>query len=236
MTHKHLTLPPPLIELEIIRSTYCDQPTTDHIFHHLWKGTPDLVTNLANEELWPFPECRTSAHRKALYAITYKLRETPSPGPSLPRSRLAAFDLLHELSRRLRKALGLREIAVFGNPLATGPEGPFPPLAEKIVSHGADWRSDQAMTQELSDTICSQAYDTDPALMYELCEQKRHLIYTGEIDHAFDQLITAIKQQHNASERFGFRQELEARLAAMCALPSYEAMLDLLGDDLAARG
>ena len=50
------------------------------------------------------------------------------------------------------------------------------------------------MTQELSDRVCERAYRENPTLMFELCEQERHLIHSYEVDGKLRDLIRDIKQ------------------------------------------
>lgn len=220
---------PPLIDLPVSRSTYCDQDTADRVLAYLWKHEADLVARLAAEERQPFPESRGGLFRKMCWSIGPVLRAAQNSDASLPPSRLALVDLLYELSRRLRRAQGLTDIPVFGKPLAPGPQGPFPPLTDradldKNTSH------DQALTSELANRICQEVYTQDPALMYEACEQERRLVSSHEIEHDFDARLKEAKARAQVPDVRGFGAELNRRLSEMIEMPSWQEIAKVLND------
>lgn len=144
---------PPLVELPVYRGIYCSQEMTDKILRHLWEKKPELVRGLVSEEMRPLPDGHDDMHGKACERIIVYLREKASEDIDIPPSRLGMLDLLYELSRRLRKGLGLAEVPVFGKPLASGPEGPFPVLIEQPIQLPKNKKLEIQITQELADEV-----------------------------------------------------------------------------------
>jgi hypothetical protein len=215
---------PELIDLPVHPETRTDQKTIDAVLRHLWKNRPDLVAELGKQERRPVPDSRDAMHRKASYNIGFYLREEATKEIQVPSSRLGLLDVLFEMSRRLRKAQGLKEVPIFGKPLAPNREGPFPDLINKEISRNKAGEPYFGATQEIADKICSLAYKKDPQLMFDYCEQERRLIGTHEIAYGFNVLISEVRKSINLPDKTGIGSELHARLVRMCEIPTYEEM------------
>jgi hypothetical protein len=162
MSENDRKTPPPLIPLPVCRSAFCDQQTTDGVLQHLWQNKPDFIAALAEEEKWLFPDCRDGGFRQACYAIEEFLRAHESEAIGRVDADLAVLDILHETSRRIRKALGLCDIPAFGKPLAAGPRSRLPELISIKITGDDDYRSVTPMTQEMADKVCALLYQREP--------------------------------------------------------------------------
>jgi hypothetical protein len=215
---------PELISLAVVRSDYCDQATTDQICQHLWATQPELIAQIAREEGWDFPECRSSVYRELIYTLGESLREDEVAGALLPSTPLALLDFIYELSRRLRKVLGAPELSVLGKPLMDGPEAELPPLLNRgagVPISAAQWgESDDAR----ADAVCRALYESDPELLYALCAQERRLQSIHEIENALTLVAARVLVDEGIDDIDPYRAELLERLSLMCDLPPYEEL------------
>lgn len=213
---------PELMDLPVYRDTYCDQKTTDKALRHLCSARPDLVQELAEQEMRSFPDGRDELYGKKCGSIIHYFRQDAPQNELLDISRLGMLDLLYELSRRLRRALGLPEIPVLGEPLADAPDGVFPPLLSKKV-----WVSKEGkmpVSQEFTDRVLGEFYERYPAVVFEMSEQQRRLMRTYEINGECNKCLRGLLSKEEADKWPYLPGELIGRINHMCNVPSYEVL------------
>lgn len=220
---------PPLPELPVIRDTYCSQEMTDVLVRHLQEERPDLIAELVRQERRGLPDGHDDLHGKRYGDVIEYLRAQAGDSFHVPPTRIGMLDLLYELSRRIRKALNLQEIPVFGKPLAPGPEGPFPPLVQQPVRVVKN--PEHQLPQELVDRVVHAAYEQAPNIFYDFAEQMRRLMRSYEISQAFYGLI---KKSLPGGQEDPWNITLgsaHSRLHEMCEMPDYETLKKGLNHD-----
>ena len=204
---------PALINLPIRRETYIDQNTADQILTKLWDEAPELIEELAGQERLLEPHQRDSYYDNASYHIEKWLRDNVIEQLDANKINIAVVDLLHETSRRIRSELKLSDVAVLGTPLRSGPDAPLP----ELVSIDVLEFSDDEVTKESADTICAIAYNRNPTLMDEICEQQRHQVRSFGIGEELHKLMNEIREEHSMEHINDFSLELKRRLNTMCS-------------------
>jgi len=206
---------PPLVDLPVVRSTYCNQDLTNTLLLQIWSQKPEWIQELSKLESEPnIYEVRTfSDYENIIDDLTDFLRQSCLEGKHL--TRLGLLDLIYELTRRLRKTLKLPQLPILGNPLAPSADGPFPPLEDVPV-----WPSNK-MTQEIADRILHKAYIQSPEVFFEQAEQMRRSLKTYEIKGEVWQLLRKIVDIED-SRFLGILPELSGevghRLFVMCKM------------------
>lgn len=174
---------PPLIDLPVYRETYLSQERTDELCRYVWEHYPDSVRVIAGEIE------RNALERgkapKMMDNLSCYLREDEAAGKIAPLSLTAMVDLMHEIDRRLHKALGRPEIEVVQYPIAPTPRGPFPPLIDLpvyiIPSLGTPRNG---VTQQQADKLTHELYEAlkanDPEVIFASVELMRMGLVSGE--------------------------------------------------------
>lgn len=218
---------PALIDLPVIRNIYCSQEMTDSVLQHLWEKRPDLIAAIVVEERGEMPDRHDGVYGKRCAAITEYLRVEAMREVGIPPTRLAMIDFLYELSRRLRRALGMIEVPVFGRPIASGPDGPFPQLAQRPIRVYSNGEPPEGMSQELSDRICESLYTQRPDLAYELSEATQRLVVSFEIVREIEVIIMDMLLPHEKKVRGHLFQQFQGRILLMSSIPRYEVMKEV---------
>lgn len=157
---------PPLVELPVYRDTYCSQQMTDDALSLLWKRRSDLVRLQGALE----PSNYDQTYLMQLAAIVEFFRTEASKELAIPETRLGMLDLVYELSRRLRMALGIPPWELRGRALANSPDTPLPPLPPLPIKTNKGVDTYFGMTQEIADRIIAATYVEAPELFYERVE------------------------------------------------------------------
>jgi hypothetical protein len=213
---------PPLIDLPVYRDTYLSQERTDELCRYVWALYPDSVRVIAGEI------ARNALERgkipKAMDNLSCYLREDEAAGKIGQISLTAMVDLMHEIDRRIHKALGHAEIEVVKYPIAPTPYGPFPPLIDLPVhvlpSTGQPFHG---VTQEKADRLTHELYEKlkkeDPEVIFASVELMRMGLVSGEPTW---KLFGAAQEIAKTGEGLGaveIRSELMRRLLKMNVTP-----------------
>lgn len=211
-----------LIDLSVYRDVYCDQETTDKALRHLCSARPDLVQELAEQEMRGLPDGRDALYGKKCGNIIHYFRQDAPQDELLDISRLGMLDLLYELSRRLRRVLGLLEIPVLGEPLVDAPNDKLPQIVQTKV-----WTSStgkQPVSQEFADRALAEFFEKYPALVFEVSEQQRRLMRTYEINGECNMKLRGLLSKEEEAKWPYLLGELTTRIHHMCKIPSYEVL------------
>ncbi|GLS99244.1 hypothetical protein GCM10007897_06230 [Sphingobium jiangsuense] len=207
---------PPLLELPVYQEKYCSQAVTDNALSYLWANRPDLVAAQAEVESRNFD----NVYIMELAAIVEFFRDEASKHIEIPTTRLGMLDLLFEMSRRLRLALGIPAWEVRGRPLAESENGPMPDLPSYPIETG---KGEMGLTQEMADRIIEAAYRAAPHLFFERVEcLRRGGIWPYDSIHALAEVIksTASPNDFNSIKHWGLeyliRGEITYRLVKSC--------------------
>lgn len=185
-----------LPNLEVVRSTWCDQAMTDKICCLLQEKRPDLVQSLAAEMI------HSGLHgmyyrriNNLLHHVTTEL----SKEVGIPETRLGKLDLMFEISRRIAEVNLLTDVYLRGNPLSEGPGQPLPPLASfNPLELGA------GITPQLEESVSRMTYERRPDIIYELSEQQRRMIRLQEIEGQFFSFVrTELAKQLGIADGLG---------------------------------
>lgn len=174
---------PPLIDLPVYRDTYLSQERTDELCRLVWEHCPDQLRVIASEI-----KCNALDRGyipKMMGKLGSFLRKEEAAGNIEPISLTAMVDLMHEIDRRLHKALGVPEIEVVKYPIAPTPHGPFPSLIDTPVlllpSTGTPLFG---VTQEQADRLTRELYEKlkaeDPEVIFAAVEWVRMGMMAGE--------------------------------------------------------
>lgn len=214
---------PPLVELPVYRGIYCSQEMTDAALRHLWEEKSELVRELAAQEMRPDPR-RThgdAVYNKAIDRVISYLRQEESKKTELPLSRIGMLDVVYELSRRLRKGLGLPDLEILGIPLVKKPDSAYPVLLKLPIWTLNNGKPRSTLTQEMIDTTLQAAYERRPDLFYEISEQSRRSMRSYEIRDEFEALLKEITPAE-VKKDVGFvgilHSEAKHRLFEMCKM------------------
>lgn len=208
---------PELIDLPVHPETRTDQKTVDAVLQYLWKNRPDLVAKLA---YWEKVIRDPGMHGRACADIGFYLRQEAIKEIEIPESRLGLLDVIFEVSRRVRKSQGLKEIPILGKPLTSDRNGDYPPLIDQEIQRNKEGKPYFGMSQEMADIVCSLAYRQDSQLMFDFCEQVRRSVSTPEITSGFYTLVSKIRDDQKFSPQSSFAGELHSRLNTMCRISS----------------
>lgn len=205
---------PGLIDLPVVRETYCSQTMTDGLLEYLWDSEDQYVAAFADMEA---NNKRDLYLARRCYNVGGHIRELPSGNVSVPDSRLGLIDFIYELSRRLRLWFELDEINVGGTELEFTPDGRLPPPVELPDEYGdSPW----TLPFEEADSICREAWNRDPQLIYEISEAMRRQVTTHEIDNALWELLEAVNApQRDIRELADVKGLLWQRIRLMSHLP-----------------
>lgn len=212
----------PLPKLSVIRGAYCSQEMTDRLIKYLQDNRPDLVEELAQQEKRLLPDGRDDLHGKKYGDVIAYLRERVDSSVQVPPTHIGMLDLLYELSRRIRSALNLQEVPILGRPLASSPEGPFPPLTQKSVEIVKN--KEHQLSQSLVDNAIQSAYERAPEIFYDFSEQMRRMMRSYEISQSFQRLIKDSLPEGQTDPWNITMGSAYGRLYEMCEMPSYETL------------
>jgi hypothetical protein len=124
---------PEIIDLPLYRDTYISRQQVNDFCTLLWCNKPLTVEYLVNlisssptgEEALGNPVGRRTLNEK-LGEVSYFFEKEAEKGNIEPISYIAMVDLIYEIERRIRKALGLADFVPFGEQIAPSPEVPIP--------------------------------------------------------------------------------------------------------------
>ncbi len=197
-----------LPELKVLRETYCSQEMTENVIGFLKQDASDLLLELVQEELID----RDAIYRKAFERLEYYVTETASQKVSIPSTRLGRLDLLNEISRRLRKLVGLPEFELLGQPIIDSIGQPFPALPQLKVKAFLAKGVDQKMVDEVSLIL----HQRRPDILFELSECLRLVQYSQDIKLAFykclRQDISDVEIPEGLTPAHGILLEIKRRL------------------------
>ncbi len=162
----------PLPRLKVLREDYCSQAVTDLAISWVEAHRPELIENLMLHEHW-----RQQDYSEAAWDILEYLTEAKV---AIPTTLIGRMDLIAELTRRGRSAAGLPEIAPSGQPLASRPDQPLPPLVDLEICDHTKERNH--VSQEMADRVLRIAYDKRPDLWLAVAEEQRHEVLLDATD------------------------------------------------------
>jgi len=210
---------PPLIDLPVYRDTYLSQERTDELCRYVWEHYPDPVRVIAGEI------ARNALERgkipKTMDNLSCYLREDEAAGKIGSISLTAMVDLMHEIDRRIHRALGVPEIEVVKYPIAPTPQGPFPSLIDIPVLTLKTGQSRHGVTQEQADRLTRVLYEKlkaeQPEVIFASVELVRMGMISGEptwkMFHAAQNVVAAEDGMFSGDVRL----ELMRRLFKMIA-------------------
>ena len=148
----------------------------------------------------------------------------------LPDGHLGMLDLMCELSRRIRKAYGMRELLPAGKPLAEGPYKSFPPLVNLQIREWFESPLGGNITQEIADEALGFAYQRRSDLWFAVAEEYRNDMFVGALDEfrtVIYRIVVGDFPDKNNSERSS-RLVIEAarRISRMCVLDDLPGVKD----------
>ncbi len=126
---------PELIDLPVYRDDYISQQQVDLLCRILWDEKPWYIRDLAAEENAGRRKSPTKIQTlwKVFSRMGTFFRELESNDPRIEKiSYLGMVDLVYEVERRVRIALGLEDFKPVGYPIAPSPEGPFPEVGDVL--------------------------------------------------------------------------------------------------------
>ncbi len=166
----HLDFVPEYVSLAVLREDYCDQETVDAALQLLWKEKPAFLQVQGHLEYKGIDQ----PYLMELAQIVDFFKQEAKDKVSIPQTRLGMLDLIFELSRRLRKSLGLEDRKIMGKPLAESIESPMPSLPVLPIKT-LEGRNDYfGVTQEVVDDIIASVEKQYPYILFELVEVLRH--------------------------------------------------------------
>lgn len=171
----------PLPVLNVVRNIYCSQETTDMIVDHLERNAKDLLYRCMVDEV-PVLDIRNEAYS---CLIAYVLDQV-SKDIQVSFSDMAMVDLAYEVSRRIRKAYDLPEVAVIGEALAPSIAGPYPNLINLEIS---DRTHGLGLTQDAVNEILEILYVKHSDIWFSICESKRRNLILFFIEDKLLQFI-----------------------------------------------
>lgn len=175
---KSLAALPPLPELKILRTTYCSQDMADNAIKFIQWKNPDLLNQMSVLEKTP----RNHNFFQAVEKIVLFLKESDEGQLEIPSSILGMLDLMHELSRRIRKAHDLPEIELRGCSLIERLGVSLPPMPNTKLQ---DSSIQSGLTQEDADKVLQYMYKSKPELFFYLAEEMRHQMALAETEGTF---------------------------------------------------
>lgn len=213
---------PPLIDLPVYRDTYLSQERTDELCRYVWEHYPDSVRVIAGEikrnalERGKIPETMDN--------VSCYLREDEAAGKITQISMTAMVDLMHEIDRRIHRALGFPEIEVVKYPIAPTPHGPFPPLINLPVhvlpSTGEPFHG---VTQEQADRLTRELYEklkqAQPEVIFASVELMRMGLVRGEPNWRMLRVANEVAKTGDGMRSGNIETELMRRLLKMNATP-----------------
>lgn len=213
---------PPLIDLPVYRDTYLSQERTDELCRYVWEHYPDPVRVIAGEI------ARNALDRgkapKMMDNLSFYLREDEAAGKIAPLSLTAMVDLMHEIDRRLHKALGHPEIEVVKYPIAPTPYGPFPPLIDlPVYTLPSTGKPHHGVTQQQADKLTHELYETlkanDPEVIFACVEHMRMGMIAGEPTWKLFNAAQKIAKTGDGMRSGDIKTELIRRLFKMNETP-----------------
>ncbi len=123
---------PELIDLPVYRDDYISQQQVDLLCRILWDEKPSSVEEFTEEEksmasiLIRRNPVVINAISNLLHRISEFFREKEGLQNIEKISYTGMVDLIYEVERRIRVAIGLGDFFPVGHPIAPSPEGPFP--------------------------------------------------------------------------------------------------------------
>jgi len=193
---------PELLNVPVLSEEYISQKEIDELCKYLWKETPDLIIEMSALEKDDDHRNNYSRYQGRIFKY---LREQEIKTQVFV-SDIAAIQLMHELSRRLRKALALFEYPIFGNSLASSPNGKL----TKIL-HIEKLDTSLELEQYQINTLCEAIYTDNQELMFLYNEQARRYMSIPYFEHKFtnacDEAYSSTRDQQGK-----FRKEMRARV------------------------
>ena len=120
---------PELVDLPIYRDDYISQQQVNLLCRILWDENPSFVRDLISDERNGSrgnPN-KIFAMRKLFGNICLFFRRIEKDSPNIDKiSYVGMVDLVYEVERRIRKAIGVSDFSPIGQPIASSPEGSFP--------------------------------------------------------------------------------------------------------------
>jgi hypothetical protein len=158
---------PELVDLPVVRATYCSQEMTDSALRFLWQTEPDLVRALGQQERGGYD----ATYIMQLTEIVDFFKNVASKSIQIPDTRLGMLDLVFELSRRLRVALGYKPPLPSGTSLKASLDSKLPDIPALPIDISGI--SSTKVTQEMVDRLISAVINERPDLIYEFSENLR---------------------------------------------------------------
>jgi hypothetical protein len=166
----HLDFVPEYVSLAVLREDYCDQETVDAALQLLWKEKPAFLQVQGHLEYKGIDQ----PYLMELGQIVDFFKQEAKDKVSIPQTRLGMLALIFELSRRLRKSLGLEDRKIIGKPLAESIESPMPSLPVLPIKT-LEGRNDYfGVTQRVVDDIIASIEKKYPYILFEFVEVLRH--------------------------------------------------------------
>ncbi len=212
---------PPLIELPVYRETYLSQERTDELCRYVWTHYPKHIWRITEDTR--NDELERGEIPNVMRSLSGAVRNDGNAGTIEPTSMTARVDLMHEIDRRIHRALGLPEIAVIKYPIASSPAGPFPPLIDIPILRTASGLVRCGMTQERADRLTRVLYEKlkeeNPEVIFASVELMRMGLLNGEPTWVMS--VVADKVAIHEEGIFGsdVKLELLRRLLKMVAAP-----------------
>lgn len=209
---------PPLVDLPVIRDTYCSQEMTDRALMYLWEKEPELVRAQGKVEQINYD----AAYVMELGRIVEFFQKATNSGIKIPITRLGMLDLVFELSRRLRKALEIPEYEIKGRSFAKSPEDSMPDLPALPIQLLKNGKPPFDLTQEVVDRIIAATYKKRPDLFYEFSEiLRRGGIWPHDTFNELKKVFLDVRRPEEKLDSFQLQTiggELNRRISKFCEI------------------
>lgn len=183
---------PKLVDLPVYRSTYLDQQRVNELCALLWKERPDLVAGIAESTGSELADRDVDTFADINMHVIAFFQEKIQSKNTDPISMTGMVDLIFEIDRRIRKALGFTEIQIIGNSIADSPLGPYPSVVSVPVRTSPENIAPfRGLTHEKLDRLTQQAYNLliseNPEVIFAFVELLRRHLRRGVPDiHILD--------------------------------------------------
>jgi len=172
---------PELIDLPVYREDYISQERVDELCKLVWKKQQHgIKTMVFHERDHEGPFDRNSDYFHGLGGITNFLRAEEKAGRIEPISMIAMVDLNYELSRRVRLATGYEDYEPYGEPIADGPEGPFPPISQLGSWLNGERDKEPVEVSPEREKVYNRLCKEHPEVVFANAEARQRYIYLDE--------------------------------------------------------
>jgi len=205
---------PPLPQIAPLHARGCNGEMINAAVQFLEHSRPELLCELAAfEDSEDIIAARRGNHGK----ICDEILEALADGDFYPETALGRLDLVFEITRRIRAALHLPEIAPLGRSLSPRRAGEYPPLPRIPVPDTQI--AAENVPQDAVENMVTQLYAAAPELFFDLAEATRLFVFPSEIRANIEKPLWNMRpdaQKNNGAFLGIVIQNIHARLDALC--------------------